>query len=223
MSSYLKIAVLVSVSVGVMVACKSSGTDKAESTTPVAAKAAAEAPAPAKPAAEARPKPNPLRNVYFGEQHMHSEMSPDAYAVGVRQKMDDAYRYGRGEEITLSTTGEKFKKATPYDFVALTDHAEYLGVFVQLADPNSPLANNPIAKLINSGNPADENKAALDVIESLTSSHPEGPFLDFVGAMTRTCIAMCSFAAIQGPRRPIRRSIRSTRKTYGPTWKSSET
>jgi hypothetical protein len=28
----------------------------------------------------------------------------------------------------LSTTGEKFKKATPYDFIALTDHAEYLGV-----------------------------------------------------------------------------------------------
>ena len=39
-------------------------------------------------------KPNPLNNVYFGEQHLHSEMSPDAYAMGVRQKMEDAYRYG---------------------------------------------------------------------------------------------------------------------------------
>ena len=60
MRKHLKIAVLVAVSVGVIVACKSSGTDKAESTTPVAAKAPTEAPAPAKPAAEARPKPNPL-------------------------------------------------------------------------------------------------------------------------------------------------------------------
>ena len=180
MGKYLKIAALVGVSVGVMVACKSSGTDKAESTTPVAAKAPAEAPAPVKPAAKARPKPNPLRNVYFGEQHMHSEMSPDAYAVGTRQKMDDAYLYGMGEEITLSTTGEKIKRGTPYDFVALTDHAEYLGVFKQLADPKSPLAGHALAKLINSPNLADNNKAASEVIESITSGVPSGPFLDFV-------------------------------------------
>jgi len=179
MSKHLKIAVLVGVSVGVTVACKSSGTDKAESTTPVAAKAPAEAPAPAEPAAAPMPKPNPLRNVYFGEQHMHSEMSPDAYAVGVRQKMDDAYLYGMGEEITLSTTGEKIKRSTPYDFVALTDHAEYLGVFTHLKDPKGLLASNPIAKLINSTNPADENKAATLVIKSITTG-PEGPFLDFV-------------------------------------------
>ena len=125
-------------------------------------------------------KPNPLNNVYFGEQHLHSEMSPDAYAMGVRQKMEDAYRYGMGEEITLSTTGEKIKKGTPYDFVALTDHAEYLGVFPELSDPNSPLADNPLAKLINSTNTDDENKAASEVIASIESAKPEGPFLDFV-------------------------------------------
>jgi hypothetical protein len=125
-------------------------------------------------------KPNPLKNVYFGEQHLHSEMSPDAYAVGVRQKMEDAYRYGMGEEITLSTTGEKIKKSTPYDFVALTDHAEYLGVFTELSDPKSPLSSNPLAKLINSPKVADKNKAASEVIASITSADPQGPFLDFV-------------------------------------------
>jgi len=180
MSSYLKVAVVVTASVGLLVACRSGGTDKAESTTPVATPAPAEKAATAEPAAAPRPKPNPLRNVYFGEQHLHSEMSPDAYALGVRQKMDDAYLYGMGEEITLSTTGEKFKKATPYDFVALTDHAEYLGVFTQLADPQSPLRDNPLAKLMNSSDPADKNKAASMVIASITSAVPEGPFLDFV-------------------------------------------
>jgi hypothetical protein len=125
-------------------------------------------------------KPNPLKNVYFGEQHLHSEMSPDAYAVGVRQKMEDAYRYGMGEEITLSTTGEKIKKSTPYDFVALTDHAEYLGVFTERSDPKSPLSSNPLAKLINSPKVADKNKAASEVIASITSADPQGPFLDFV-------------------------------------------
>jgi hypothetical protein len=127
-------------------------------------------------------KPNPLNNVYFGEQHLHSEMSPDAYAMGVRQKMEDAYRYGMGEEITLSTTGEKIRKATPYDFVALTDHAEYLGVFPELGDPKSPLAKNPLAKLINSPNTDDQNKAASEVIASITSGTPEGTFKEFVSS-----------------------------------------
>jgi len=27
-------------------------------------------------------KPNPLNNVYFGEQHLHSSASPDAFAFG---------------------------------------------------------------------------------------------------------------------------------------------
>ena len=31
-------------------------------------------------------KPNPLKNVYFGEQHLHSENSPDAFAADTRQK-----------------------------------------------------------------------------------------------------------------------------------------
>ena len=180
MKTSAKVVVLVSASVGLMIACRSGGTDKAESTTPVAAPASAEEAAPAKPSPAAMPKPNPLRNVYFGEQHLHSEMSPDAYALGTRQTMDDAYRYGMGEEITLSTTGEKIKKATPYDFVALTDHAEYLGVFTELSDPNSPLANNALAKLINSSDQADQNKAASEVIASITSGVPAGPFLDFM-------------------------------------------
>ena len=70
-------------------------------------------------------KPNPLKNVYFGEQHLHTSASPDAFAVGTRGTWDDAYRYAKGEEVKLSTTGEKIKKRTPYDFVAITDHAEY--------------------------------------------------------------------------------------------------
>ena len=168
-------------SVGVLAGCSRSGDQG--STVPSADTETEQATAPAEPE-EAPPsvsaKPNPLRNLYFGEQHLHSEMSPDAYAVGVRQKMDDAYLYGMGEEITLSTTGEKMKKSTPYDFVALTDHAEYLGVFTQLAEPNSPLAGNAIAKLITSEDVADKNKAASEVIASITSAVPSGPFLDFV-------------------------------------------
>jgi len=67
---------------------------------------------------------NPLKKVYFGEQHLHTRNSFDAFTVGVTQTWEDAYRFGRGEEVKLSTTGEKMKRRTPYDFVAITDHSE---------------------------------------------------------------------------------------------------
>ncbi len=94
----------------------------------------------------AKSKPNPLRNVYFGEQHLHTSASPDAFAVGTRGTWEDAYRYAMGEEVELSTTGEKIRKRTPYDFVAITDHAEYFGVMPRLIDPKDPLSKTEFAK-----------------------------------------------------------------------------
>jgi Protein of unknown function (DUF3604) len=91
-------------------------------------------------------KPNPLKNLYFGEQHMHTRNSFDAFTIGVRQTWEEAFRYGRGEEVTLSTTGEKIQRGTPYDFVAITDHSEYFGVLKDLADPTSPLSQSDFAK-----------------------------------------------------------------------------
>ncbi len=76
-------------------------------------------PSVAEPARAQGAAPDPAdRQLYFGEQHLHSQWSPAAYAAGTRQKPEDAYRWAMGEEITLSTTGEKLRKATPYDFVA---------------------------------------------------------------------------------------------------------
>ena len=44
-------------------------------------------------------KANPLNNVYFGEQHLHTANSPDAFAMGTRNTPDDAYRFCKGEAI----------------------------------------------------------------------------------------------------------------------------
>ena len=69
-------------------------------------------------------EPNPLNNLYFGEQHLHTVNSPDAFAFGTRNTPDDAIRYCKGEKIKLHTTGETHQKKTPYDWCAVTDHAE---------------------------------------------------------------------------------------------------
>jgi hypothetical protein len=62
-----------------------------------------------------------------------------------------------GEEVTLSTTGEKMKKSTPYDFVGITDHAEYFGVMPRLIDPKDPLSKSDFAKKL-----ADKNAKMTD-------------------------------------------------------------
>ena len=89
---------------------------------------------------------NPLKNVYFGEQHMHTRNSFDAFTAGVAQTWDQAYEYARGKKVKLSTTGEEMQKSTPYDFVAITDHSEYYGVLKDLVDPKNPLSKSEFAQ-----------------------------------------------------------------------------
>jgi hypothetical protein len=117
---------------------------------------------------------NPLNNVYFGEEHMHTRNSFDAFTVGVNQTWDQAYRYARGEEVTLSTSGEKIQKRTPYDFVAITDHAEYFGVLKEFGNPDSPLAKSDFAKAIVAGqtDPAAGGAALGKLLASLFASDP---------------------------------------------------
>jgi hypothetical protein len=91
-------------------------------------------------------KANPLKNVYFGEEHMHTRNSFDAFTIGVNQTWDQAYEYAKGKEVTLSTTGVRMKKRTPYDFVAITDHAEYYGVLKEFSNPDNPLADSDFAR-----------------------------------------------------------------------------
>jgi len=121
-------------------------------------------------------KPNPLKNVYFGEQHLHTRNSPDAFAAGSRQSWDDAYKWALGEEVTLTTTAtqNKIKKSTPYDFVAITDHAEYFGVMPRLIDPKDPLSKSELGKRLQKNDPT----AVGDILHDILTSTGRPQFLD---------------------------------------------
>jgi len=117
-------------------------------------------------------KANPLNNVYFGEQHLHTVNSPDAFAMGTRNTPDDAYRFCKGEAIKILTTGEMVQKKTPYDWCAVTDHAEYMGMMPLLLKKNNPLANTEIGKLIATGDPKKGEAAFQQIISSAGSNIP---------------------------------------------------
>jgi len=117
---------------------------------------------------------NPLKNVYFGEQHLHTQASPDSFAIGNRGTWEDAYRWAMGEEISLPTTGEKIRKSTPYDFVGITDHAEYFGIMPRLIDPKDPLYDTDFGRELRDPNadPSAPDSAINKFFTSILTSTP---------------------------------------------------
>lgn len=125
--------------------------------------------------AQDKPAADPAkRQVFFGEQHMHTRNSFDAFTAGVTQTWEDAYRFAMGEEIELSTTKQKMKRRTPYDFVAITDHSEYFGVLKDLIDPSNPLSKSEFSKTLQKmgTDPAAAGSAVQKLIQTLVQNDP---------------------------------------------------
>ncbi|MEQ1715285.1 MAG: DUF3604 domain-containing protein [Hyphomicrobium sp.] len=76
-------------------------------------------------AREAAVPENPLKQAYFGETHIHTAYSLDAYIGGARLTPFDAYRFSRGEDVSINNKIHNIIK--PLDFAAVTDHAEFIG------------------------------------------------------------------------------------------------
>ncbi|MBB83311.1 MAG: hypothetical protein CL931_05805 [Deltaproteobacteria bacterium] len=69
--------------------------------------------------------------VFFGDTHLHTTNSPDAYLFGVQLSPDEAYRFAKGERVT-STHGLPVRLIEPLDFLVVSDHMEYLGLMPRL-------------------------------------------------------------------------------------------
>ncbi len=97
-------------------------------------------------AAESAPAPNPDRNAYFGEEHIHTSWSVDAWLMGNRLTgPDDALKYAQGQTIK-HPLGYDIKIETPMDFMGVTDHSEYVGVTKEANTPGSALSKLPAAQ-----------------------------------------------------------------------------
>ena len=80
---------------------------------------------------------NPIKNAYFGDLHVHTSNSFDAYTFGTLSTPEIAYNYAQGEAI-LHPSGYFIQLSTPLDFYAVTDHGVFLGILPESANTDSP-------------------------------------------------------------------------------------
>jgi hypothetical protein len=92
----------------------------------------------------------PATKAYFGNVHIHTGYSFDAFTNGCLTRPSDAYEWAQGKAIPGGGGGPDLKIITPLDFYAVSDHAEYMGVFLQMTDPKSPLSKLDLAKEVTS-------------------------------------------------------------------------
>ena len=126
--------------------------------------------------------------VYWGDTHLHTSNSVDAFGFGVRLGPEEALRFARGEEVT-STMGLKARLARPLDFLVITDHSDALGGTKALAEAPGILIRDPVMKrwhdMFNAG-PQQSLRATAEMIDARAHNTLPPAMTDDATAAKRT-------------------------------------
>jgi hypothetical protein len=109
--------------------------------------------------------------VYWGDTHLHTSNSADAGFLNDRVGPEEAFRLARGEVVT-STGGLRVRLQRPYDFLVVSDHAEYLGLTPGLRKSDPVLLANETGRRWHDLLKKDQEsafKAAMECVISINS------------------------------------------------------
>jgi hypothetical protein len=121
---------------------------------------------------------NPERTAYFGQTHVHTSWSFDAYVFGnTITGPEEAYKYALGQP-TKHPGGYTVQLKRPLDFQAVTDHAEYVGTVRLANDPSSAISKLPIADELKVRSKDDIQKVYLFLGASMLKNQPIKELLD---------------------------------------------
>ena len=119
---------------------------------------------------------DPQRNVYWGDLHVHTSYSMDAYIFDTRLDPGDAYRFARGETRMLPPLDENgrgtvpFQISRPLDFAAVTDHADAFGGVRLCTDSTSPAYSTDLCtKYRRPFAPASVGEGTTDIVGRVAS------------------------------------------------------
>lgn len=112
---------------------------------------------------------NPNKTAFFGDLHVHTTNSFDAYQFGTLATPDDAYRFAKGEAID-HPAGFELKQKRALDFYAVTDHAMFMGVAAEVADTTTDISKYEVTEPLHDINAPDNMGTDLsDIAQRLSA------------------------------------------------------
>ena len=125
--------------------------------------------------------------VLWGDTHLHTSYSPDAYFFGnTTADPDTAYRYAKGLPVVHPHTRAKIQIHTPLDFLVVADHAEMMGVPLRLLQGDERLTKTVTGQRIVKMMGAGKGEAVF--MDFLTRINTNEPYADLDNAEVKTSI-----------------------------------
>lgn len=124
---------------------------------------------PATPLPPAEPNPT---QVLWGDLHLHTAWSFDAFVFTTTATPDDAFNFAKGAPLA-HPAGGVYQLDRPLDFLAVTDHSEFVGVVNTAADPSSPLSKVAVAANLLNPNPSISGQAFLAMGAAIRASNKD--------------------------------------------------
>ena len=116
------------------------------------------------------------RNLFWGDTHIHTYNSADAYLLQNRTvSPDDSYRFAKGQPIIHPMSRVKIQLETPLDFLVVADHAGALGVIRAIFERDPRIVDTPFAKqILEAAERGEEVEAFQTLVDSTTVVAEEG-------------------------------------------------
>ncbi len=117
---------------------------------------------------------SPLRRALFGDLHVHTALSSDAWNYEVEVRPADAYRYAFGEAISLpalaagGSAARRLRIERPLDFAAVTDHAEFLGEQSLCSDATSAVYETSACRELRAATTPLDSPLTLQIMSPFT-------------------------------------------------------
>ena len=116
----------------------------------------------------------------WGDTHLHTNASLDAFGAGARLNAEQAYRFARGEVVRMES-GMEVRLSRPLDWLVIADHAEFAGIMPEISAGNPTLMvderNRRWNKLVNQGGD-NAWQAVIEIVDALGQKNLPPSHLD---------------------------------------------